>query len=505
MQDYHVIAKIGEGTFGQVFKAQHIESGRIVALKVIRIKSIQDGIPKTVFREINALQHIEHPHVVPLFEHFPNGSSVVLSFEYMLTDLFQIMRCLTEQGKAIPENAIKTIMMMTLQGVNAIHEANIIHRDIKPGNLLISTSGRLKIGDFGLARIHVNNKKGDTGYGHSSSSSCMVSSSSSTFSSSVSSTTTNCFIPSHNSSCNCSINTPHSSEADSDIDKSQSINSIHSSASTQSSHLHPHDEFDNSNHNENDHDNHNDNDNHNVSMNTCIHASNAALYSHEVATRWYRAPELLYGTRKYGFEVDLWAVGCVFGEMLNNSPLFAGENDIDQIFQIVQTLGTLDETKWKGSVDLPDFHKISFSEVKPSSLSKLLPDASSQAIALLEKFLVYDPSLRISAKEALQDRYFFTEPLPVHPSELLSFAFFPLQKELMKEQKKKQEELDKKNRKKALKSLQQSNNNTAKTQSRHIDNYVNNTNYLNSSSSINQNANSSHDLNTPLCPLSMFN
>ena len=50
-----------------------------------------------------------------------------------------------------------------------------------------------------------------------------------------------------------------------------------------------------------------------------------------MATRWYRAPELLYGARKYTEGVDLWAVGCIFGELLNNSPLFPGENDIDQL------------------------------------------------------------------------------------------------------------------------------------------------------------------------------
>ena len=51
----------------------------------------------------------------------------------------------------------------------------------------------------------------------------------------------------------------------------------------------------------------------------------------KVATRWYRAPELLYGARKYTEGVDLWAVGCIFGELINNSPLFPGENDIDQL------------------------------------------------------------------------------------------------------------------------------------------------------------------------------
>ena len=67
----------------------------------------------------------------------------------------------------------------------------------------------------------------------------------------------------------------------------------------------------------------------------------------QVATRWYRAPELLYGARKYTEGVDLWAVGCIFGELLNNSPLFPGENDIDQLGIVIRKLGTPSEVIFK--------------------------------------------------------------------------------------------------------------------------------------------------------------
>ena len=63
------------------------------------------------------------------------------------------------------------------------------------------------------------------------------------------------------------------------------------------------------------------------------------LYSHQVATRWYRAPELLYGARKYTEAVDLWAIGCILGELLTFSPIFPGENDIDQLGLVIRTLG----------------------------------------------------------------------------------------------------------------------------------------------------------------------
>ncbi|KAK7481799.1 hypothetical protein BaRGS_00026946 [Batillaria attramentaria] len=131
-------------------------------------------------------------------------------------------------------------------------------------------------------------------------------------------------------------------------------------------------------------------------------------YSHQVATRWYRAPELLYGARKYDEGVDLWAAGCIFGELLNNSPVFPGENDIEQLCLVIRVLGTPNEKTWPGisDEDLPDFHKISFSPCQPMPLEEIFPDASPEALDLLKCFL------------ALLHPYFFTEPLPAHHSEL---------------------------------------------------------------------------------------
>ena len=61
-----------------------------------------------------------------------------------------------------------------------------------------------------------------------------------------------------------------------------------------------------------------------------------------------RAPELLYGSRVYNESVDLWSVGCIFGELLNNSPIFPGENDIDQLGIVIRALGTPNERIWPG-------------------------------------------------------------------------------------------------------------------------------------------------------------
>ncbi|KAK6100237.1 Cyclin-dependent kinase 20 [Batrachochytrium dendrobatidis] len=141
-------------------------------------------------------------------------------------------------------------------------------------------------------------------------------------------------------------------------------------------------------------------------------------YSHQVATRWYRAPELLYGARVYDTGVDLWAVGCIFGELLNHSPLFPGQNDIDQLYCVIGILGTPTKEIWPELETLPDYGKIQFPSLPLVVLEKVCPDASAEAIRLLKKFLVYASVLRISAQKALLDPYFFNKPLPAHHLEL---------------------------------------------------------------------------------------
>ncbi|KAM9752909.1 cyclin-dependent kinase 20 isoform 2-T2 [Menidia menidia] len=142
------------------------------------------------------------------------------------------------------------------------------------------------------------------------------------------------------------------------------------------------------------------------------------LYSHQVATRWYRAPELLYGARKYDQGVDLWAVGCIFGELLNSSPLFPGENDIEQLCCVLRVLGTPTQTSWPEVSELPDYNKITFKENPAIPLEEVVPDSSPQAVELLYRFLVYPSSRRCPARQALLHPYFFSAPLPAHHSEL---------------------------------------------------------------------------------------
>ncbi|XP_073873867.1 cyclin-dependent kinase 20 isoform X4 [Macaca fascicularis] len=112
------------------------------------------------------------------------------------------------------------------------------------------------------------------------------------------------------------------------------------------------------------------------------------------------------------------AVGCIMGELLNGSPLFPGENDIEQLCYVLRILGTPNPQVWPELTELPDYNKISFKEQAPVPLEEVLPDASPQALDLLGQFLLYPPRQRIAASKALLHQYFFTAPLPAHPSEL---------------------------------------------------------------------------------------
>ncbi|XP_029361742.1 cyclin-dependent kinase 20 isoform X2 [Echeneis naucrates] len=277
MEQYSILGRIGEGAHGIVFKAKHIETGETVALKKVALRRLEDGIPNQALREIKALQEIEdNQHVVKLKDVFPHGTGFVLVFDFMLSDLSEVIR--NSQRPLTPA------------------------QDLKPANLLISSSGHLKIADFGLARLF--SEQGER------------------------------------------------------------------------------------------------------------------LYSHQVATRWYRAPELLYGARKYDEGVDLWAVGCIFGELLNSSPLFPGENDIEQLCCVLRLLGTPTQESWPEMLELPDYNKITFKENPAVPLEDIVPDTCPQAIHLLQKFLVYPSNQRCSAGQALLHPYFFSSPLPAHHSEL---------------------------------------------------------------------------------------
>ncbi len=293
LRRYEKISFLGEGQFATVYKAKDIETEAIVAVKKIKLGSrleAKDGINRTALREIKLLQELHNDNVIALRDVFGHKSNVSLVMDFMDTDLEVIIK----DSKVVLSPAdIKAYTLQTLKGLEYLHANWILHRDLKPNNLLIDKNGVLKIGDFGLAR----------------------------------------FFGSPN-----------------------------------------------------------------------------RQYTHMVVTRWYRAPELLFGAKKYGTGVDIWAVGCILAELLVRVPFVAGESDLDQLTKIFQAMGTPTEDTWPGHTLLPDF--VRFKSFPPTPFGDIFTAAGDDLVALLSRLLALDPNRRCEASQALQMEYFSNAPFP---------------------------------------------------------------------------------------------
>ena len=282
-------AVLGEGTFGVVTKAEDTLTRKAVAIKKIRLGKYKEGVNFTAIREIKLLQELRHPHVIELVDVFPHKRNLHLVFECCESDLEAVVK-----DKFLPLGVpeIKSYVQMTLKAVAYCHSCWVLHRDLKPNNLLIAPNGALKLADFGLARVF---------------------------------------------------------------------------------------------------------------------GSPNRRFTHQVFARWYRAPELLLGSKIYGPGVDLWAVGCIFAELMLRRPFVPGSSDIDQLGRIYQQLGTPTEETWPGHKNLPDY--MEFSRVPPPPLRDAFPSAPPEALDLLAKLTAFDPNRRVTAEEALKHPYFAAPPL----------------------------------------------------------------------------------------------
>jgi len=131
-------------------------------------------------------------------------------------------------------------------------------------------------------------------------------------------------------------------------------------------------------------------------------------YTHEVVTLWYRAPEILLGSKQYSCPVDMWSLGTMIPEMVTGHPMFPGDSEIDEIFKIFRVLGTPNETLWTGVSQLPDF-KTNFPKWQPKQLREVVPQTdrlNDEGLDLVKHMLLYTPQARITAKDALEHPYF---------------------------------------------------------------------------------------------------
>lgn len=146
---YIKTAKLGEGTYGVVYRAKDQAGNEIYALKKIRLQAEEEGIPSTAIREISLLKELNHKNIVKLYEVLHSPKKLTLVFEYVEQDLKKVI---DTKKEGLEIKLVKSFLYQLLKGVDYIHKHKVLHRDLKPQNLLISKDNIMKIGDFGLAR-----------------------------------------------------------------------------------------------------------------------------------------------------------------------------------------------------------------------------------------------------------------------------------------------------------------------------------------------------------------
>ena len=147
-EGYQRLEKVGEGTYGIVYKAKDA-AGNLYALKSIRLEAEDEGIPSTAIREISLLKELRHPNIVKLCDVVHSERKLTLVFEFVDRDLKKVLE---EHEKGLEPNVVRSYLYQLLKGVGFCHQNKVLHRDLKPQNLLVSNDGQLKLADFGLAR-----------------------------------------------------------------------------------------------------------------------------------------------------------------------------------------------------------------------------------------------------------------------------------------------------------------------------------------------------------------
>lgn len=258
-----------------------------MALKELRL-DLEEGTPSTAIREVSLMKELRHTNIVSLQDVIHGENKLMLVFEFM--DKGDLRRYLDTHGNQNGLNPaiIKSFMHQLLCGLNYCHTNKVMHRDLKPQNLLISSSGRLKIADFGLARA----------FG----------------------------IPGN-------------------------------------------------------------------------------TYSNEVVTLWYRAPDILLGSKSYTTSIDIWSSGCIMAEMYTGRPLFTGSTNENQLFRVFHVMGTPSECSWPGISHYPAYNP-NFRIYPTQELGVILPRINPAGIDILQRMLQLRPGLRISAADGLRHPFF---------------------------------------------------------------------------------------------------
>ncbi|PIN08306.1 Protein kinase PCTAIRE [Handroanthus impetiginosus] len=400
---YEILERVGSGAYSDVYKARRRSDSVTVALK-----EVHDY--QSAFREIEALQALQNcPNVVFLHEYFwSEDEDAVLVLEYLPTDLAAVMKAAKKEwDDEISIGEVKRWMVQILRGVDACHRNSVVHRDLKPSNLLISADGVLKIADFGQARIllapgFVENNAYNQ-FNEQPSSNQETSNQPPEVVPGLDGRPIQYHTELSSEKCVMEQDDLTVTDFPKDIDDETTTQDGAASCLATCTTSDLEDPFQQP---------------YSYEAEEARVDGNGSLTSC-VGTRWFRAPELLYGSTSYGLEIDLWSLGCIFAELLTLEPIFPGNSDIDQLGKILSILGNLTEEVWPGCVHLPDYKIISFGKVeKPIGLEACLRNRSPDEVLIVKKLLCFDPASRATAMELLQDKYLNEEPLPVPLSAL---------------------------------------------------------------------------------------
>ncbi|XP_036242733.1 serine/threonine-protein kinase 36 [Molothrus ater] len=148
MENYHVLEMIGEGSFGRVYKGRRKHSAQVVALKFIPKVGRSEKELKNLQREIEIMRGLHHPNIIQMLDSFETAKEVVVVTDYAEGELFQIL----EDDGSLPENQVQTIAAQLISALYYLHSHRILHRDMKPQNILLGKDGVVKLCDFGFAR-----------------------------------------------------------------------------------------------------------------------------------------------------------------------------------------------------------------------------------------------------------------------------------------------------------------------------------------------------------------
>ncbi|KOC66603.1 Serine/threonine-protein kinase fused [Habropoda laboriosa] len=148
MEKYEVLRQVGEGSFGQVYKAKKRSDGRIVAFKVIRKRGRSFKELKSLRQECQIQRHLHHPNIVQMLDSFETENEIVVVTEYADKELYEIL------GKAgrLSEQRAQVIACDLVSALYYLHSNRVLHRDLKPQNVLLESNGVAKLCDFGFAR-----------------------------------------------------------------------------------------------------------------------------------------------------------------------------------------------------------------------------------------------------------------------------------------------------------------------------------------------------------------